>query len=178
MPVNNVMNDRLSSHPTRGCTAPSVTMRGSLQVALALIYFISAVRTQRIEFPSKITLRVGVLQAAPFAVKDVYGVYTGYQPDLLNKMIGYAQLDGCELVIDYSKADQIPTSYDDALTLVANDCAGSQCGEYDMIVGDYYGNPDRALRARFTPAWVITRISAMKGRFVTMFAEIQVSRMD
>ena len=61
-----------------------------------------------------------------------------------------------------------PPQYGDALDTVAKDCDGilganhSMCSQFDLIVGDYYSNPDRSLRVDFTPTWLRTTMSTVK----------------
>lgn len=121
--------------------------------------------------PSHITLRAGVLHAPPFAIVDheLDGSikYSGFQPDLLKRLSQFAkQQDNVTLEFEMARS---PAQYGAALDLVANDCDDSDlnadspdCQSFDLIVGDYYCNPDRSLRIDFTPSWLRTTMSTVK----------------
>ena len=115
-----------------------------------------------LEFPSQISLRVGVLHAPPFAILEEghFGVtYDGYQLELLRQLVEFAAQDGVELSFDMSPS---PPNYGAALDLVANDCNATTadpnpaqaCNQFDVIIGDYYVNPDRAIRVDFSHGFV------------------------
>jgi ABC-type amino acid transport substrate-binding protein len=74
--------------------------------------------------------------------------------------------DDVLLTFDISNAIKTPAQYASALDLIANDCVTTNetdCDTYDIIVGDYYVSADRALRIQFTPAWLHTRITGVRG---------------
>jgi ABC-type amino acid transport substrate-binding protein len=94
--------------------------------------------------------------------------YTGYGPDLLVRLSELALEDDVLLTFDMTNAISTPAQYATALDLIANDCVptnltGPGCDTYDIIIGDYYVNNDRALRVQFTPAWLHTRITGVRG---------------
>lgn len=122
-------------------------------------------------FPKNITLRGGVLHAIPQAIVEklpdgTYN-YSGFQIDLLERLQIFAKKDDVNLEFILSLA---PTSYGDALDLVANDCNATginenlleDCNKFDIIVGDYYTNADRALRIEFSPPWLPSTITTVK----------------
>ena len=37
-----------------------------------------------------------------------------------------------------------------------------ECEKYDIIIGDYWANPDRFERVEFTPSWLRTSLSTIK----------------
>ena len=120
-------------------------------------------------YPSSLTLRAGVLLAPPFAMwnggsTSMEGSATGFSLDLLDRLKIFAQADGVALHFNLSEA---PSQYGPALDLVANDCAQAaadttDCDKFDLIVGDYYCNPDRSVRVDFTPAWLRTTMATLK----------------
>jgi hypothetical protein len=92
--------------------------------------------------------------------------YTGYGPDLLVRLSELALEDDVLLTFDMSRAIETPAQYATALDLIANDCVPTNetsCDTYDIIIGDYYVNNDRAMRIQFAPAWLHTRITALRG---------------
>lgn len=120
-------------------------------------------------FPLEINLRAGVLHAPPFATvetqQDGTVVYGGFQPDLLERLSIFAAADNVTLSFNLSTA---PSQYGPAFDLVANDCATTvedpedNCNQLDIIVGNYYATPGRALRADLSPAWLRSTISTIK----------------
>ena len=120
-------------------------------------------------FPLEINLRAGVLHSPPFATvetqRDGTVVYGGFQPDLLKRLSVFAAADNVTLSFNLSTA---PPQYGPAFDLVANDCATTvenpegNCNQLDMVVGNYYATPDRALRADLSPAWLRSTISTVK----------------
>jgi len=128
-------------------------------------------------FPLEITLRAAVLHAPPFATveeqDDGSVLYGGFQADLLERLQVFAAADNVTLTFQLSVA---PPQYGPAFDLVAQDCAtvvvnntkdhpashAALCGTLDMIVGNYYATPDRALRVDLSPAWLRSTISTMK----------------
>ena len=74
--------------------------------------------------------------------------------------------DNVTLNIEMSLA---PNNYDHSFDLVANDCNTTEnpqpledCNEFDIIIADYYVNPNRAVRVDFSPAWLRTSMSTVK----------------
>ena len=79
----------------------------------------------------------------------------------------FALEDGYDLALDLEPS---PPRYDDALDLVASDCNTTanphpleECDRYDLIVGDYYCNPERSARVDLSPAFLTTTISAARA---------------
>lgn len=93
--------------------------------------------------------------------------YTGFSAGLLVRLSELAQEDDVLLTFDMSNAIDTPAQYASALDLIANDCIPTNetanCDTYDIIIGDYYVNGDRAKRIQYTPAWLHTRITALRG---------------
>lgn len=123
-------------------------------------------RSNVFQDPKKLSLRAGVLHAPPFAIRHDDGTYSGFQPDLLDRLKIFAARDGVDL--DFVLSDA-PAQYGPALDLIANDCNTTanpntleDCRRFDLIVGDYYCNPSRSVRIDFTPAWLRTTMSGLK----------------
>lgn len=124
---------------------------------------------QQSQFPLEINLRAAVLHAPPFATveeqRDGTVVYGGFQPDLLERLSIFAAADNVTLSFNLSTA--LP-QYGSSFDMVASDCATAvenpeeSCNKLDMIVGNYYATPDRALRADLSPAWLRSTISTVK----------------
>ena len=153
-----------------------VHLRLPLLLAILLTHLCSVVILA--DQPSVITIRAGVLHAPPFAViteetdeennqTNKALAYGGLQPDLLQRMQIFAQdLDNVTLKLELSPS---PSQYGAALDLVANDCNTTEnpnnladCRRLDVIVGDYYCNPDRSMRVDFTPSFLRTTMSTVK----------------
>ena len=109
-------------------------------------------------FPPSITLRAAVLtHAEPFAVRDEEtGVYSGFQPDLLGRIRTFAREDGVQLDIILEEAPMY--AYVLMYQRLSDNCNSTdnqqpleECQRYDMLIGDFYTNPDRSLRVDFTP---------------------------
>ena len=73
--------------------------------------------------PESIHLKAGVLHAPPFASveekADGSFVYSGFEPDLLERLKIFAKQDNVTLTFDLRPS---PPQYGAALDLVANDC--------------------------------------------------------
>ena len=145
---------------------------------MLLTTWLSLLSVAAVEYPSHITLRGGVLHAPPFAFVETANsdddvgntttanvTFSGFQIDLLERIKAFAAQDNVTLEVDLFPA---PPQYGSAFDLVANDCVENssrkkeECQQFDMIVGDYYASPDRAMRAALTPAWLRTTISTVK----------------
>jgi hypothetical protein len=124
------------------------------------------------EYPTKITLRTGVLHAPPFAyvteLEDGSFEYTGFQPDLLRQMVAFAEADNVKLEILMSPS---PLQYNDAFDRVANDCNTTsspqnltyeQCNEFDLMSANYYATSSRAMRAHLSAPILRSTISTVK----------------
>lgn len=154
---------------------PSALLRLTILLTLAAAATSNQGRAEEDELllpPSHIKLRAGILHAPPFAVVgeryDGAPYYTGFQLDLLERLSIFAlKDDNVTLEFDLTTA---PSQYGDALDLVAKDCQNSKlnnntldhCQQFDLIVGDYYGNPQRSLRVDFSPSWLPTTMSTVK----------------
>jgi Bacterial extracellular solute-binding proteins, family 3/7 transmembrane sweet-taste receptor of 3 GCPR len=120
-------------------------------------------------FPKEITLRAAVLHAPPFAtveeLPDGSVIYGGFQPDLLKRLQVFAAADN--VTLNWNLSVSLP-QYGSAMDLVANDCEAvvenpeHNCGWLDMIVGNYYATPERAVRVDLSPAWLRSTISTVK----------------
>jgi len=122
------------------------------------------------DFPTKLTLRGGVLHAPPFATveeqPDGSFVYGGFQVDLLDRMKIFASQMNITLNFQLSPS---PPMYGDAFDLVANDCNTTavnntleDCNKFDFIVANFYATPERSLRAQLSPPWLRSTISTVK----------------
>ena len=99
----------------------------------------------------------------------------GFQIDLMQHMQSIAkEYDGIDLQFELETSSVDSLSYNAALDFIANDCVdtadlvtslttGTNCSSYDMLIGDYWANPDRFARVDFTPSWLGTSISTIKA---------------
>ena len=156
------------------------------------------------QLPLEISLRAGVLHAPPFATvetqEDGTLKFGGFQYDLLQRLKIFAAADNVKLKFHLSEA---PRQYESAFDLVANDCQeklagnnnsdnnfieeqldydGDACGQLDMLLGNFYATPDRAMRANLSPAWLRSTISTIKyidkkqeGRDYTTLTQVSSS---
>lgn len=136
-----------------------------LVMSILFFHLLSAVTS--FDFPTRVTLKAGVLHALPFASVNDDGTFTGFQPDLLDRLKKFAAEDGVELNFMLENA---PPQYGAAFDLVSNDCNTTDnpnsledCQKFDLIVGDYYSTPSRILRADFSPAWLRSTVSTIKS---------------
>jgi len=120
-------------------------------------------------FPSNITLRAAVLtHAEPFAMLDpTTGQYSGLQIDLLHALVEFAAADNVTLTFALEEApiNGYVLMFDrlsDNCNTTDNPQPQEECGTFDLLIGDYYTNPDRSMRVDFTPPWLRTAVSAMK----------------
>ncbi|CAB9523565.1 acid type B receptor subunit 2 [Seminavis robusta] len=142
-----------------------------LVVLLPLHFRASALRLQPSDFPKQIHLKAGTFHAPPMMSieEDPQSgnlTFTGFQPDLLKKLREYAAIDGVDLKIELVLA---PSRYDLAFNLIANDCNSTDnpnsledCEKLDMLVSDYWSNPQRYMRAEFTPSWMRSTVTTVK----------------
>ncbi|CAB9510051.1 acid type B receptor subunit 2 [Seminavis robusta] len=145
--------------------------------------WVAAVRVDHQDFPPEIHLRGGVVLSRKFAevkeVRDSYGTtketYHGFQLDLLESLKAFAVQDGVNLTVGLSR---VPSEYDGALNLIANDCNSSviadlreggdkyyqdhDCTSLDLLIGDYWVTPERFERIDYTPNWLRTAVTTMK----------------
>jgi hypothetical protein len=131
------------------------------------------------EFPSSITLRAAVLtHAEPFAVFDPEtGVYSGLQIELLDAIKTFATQDNISLTIELEEAPLY--AYVLMLDRLSDNCNTTEnpqpleeCTRYDMLIGDYYTNPERSMGVDFTPPWLRTAVSALKYIFSTLQGDV------
>jgi hypothetical protein len=145
---------------------PIPPLRMFLLMLFLLLQNTQATPEPPLELPSRITLRAAVLHAPPFALVSSSDNHTlefsGFQYDLLERLQAFARNDNIQLQFNLTQA---PTKYDDALNLVAHDCVpmdGQACDQLDMIVGNFYATPDRAMRVDMSPSWLRSTISTIK----------------
>jgi hypothetical protein len=92
------------------------------------------------EFPSEITIKAGFIPA------DEFG---GFQMDLLERLKGFALEDAIKLTFEVTEVQKLYTSN---LPLIGPECHAGEsvtienvsynCSDFDMIVGDYWPNPE------------------------------------
>ncbi|CAB9504877.1 acid type B receptor subunit 2 [Seminavis robusta] len=122
------------------------------------------------QFPSRVSLRAGVLHAPPFAILeerlDGSIVYSGFQIDMLESLKVFAKQDGVLLQVDLSPS---PPNFNPALDLVANDCNTTKnpntkedCEKFDFIIANYYATPARCTRVALSPPWLRSTITTLK----------------
>ena len=121
------------------------------------------------DFPSKISLRAAVLtHAEPFAMLDENtGIYSGLQPELIEHMKTYAAEDGVDLDISLDEAPLYAyvlmlDRLSDTCNTTENPQPYEECTKYDILIGDYYTNPDRHMRVDFLPPFLRTSVSALR----------------
>ena len=91
-------------------------------------------------YPSEITLRAGVVPSESFG---------GFQKDLLERLQALALEDNINLNFETKDIQEL---YGDNLALISPDCNPGEtvfvnevlhyCSDYDMIVGDFWTNPE------------------------------------
>ena len=120
-------------------------------------------------FPSSLVLKASVLtHAEPFAMRNAETfVYSGLQPDLLDRIKIFAANDGVTLDIILEEAPMY--SYVASYQQLSENCNTTEnpqprelCHQYDLLIGDFYTNPDRAMQVDFTPPFLRTAVSAIK----------------
>lgn len=137
---------------------------------LTSTFFVTQGANGLLQAPTEINLRAGVIHAPPFAIidEDIGGnlKFSGFEPELLKRLQIFAKEDNVTLTVEL---DRSPPQYGNALDLVANDCNTTEnpqelndCQIFDLIVGDYYCNPERSIRVDFTPSWLRTTMSTIK----------------
>ena len=140
-----------------------------MRLLLAVCYLTAkSTALSKSDFPARISLRAAVLTAEPFAMLDEEsGVYSGFQPDLLESIQAFAAEDGVDFNIILEEAPLY--AYVPMLDRLSDNCNTTEnpqpleeCKRYDMLIGDYYTNPDRSLRVDFIPPFLRTAVSAMK----------------
>jgi 7 transmembrane sweet-taste receptor of 3 GCPR/Bacterial extracellular solute-binding proteins, family 3 len=99
---------------------------------------------------------------------------TGYHMDLVNSLINFALIKNVTLTIDVEPSPFL--KYNDAMSLVANDCEHALvnltnstnntdiCSRYDIVLGDFYVNSNRADKVNFLPAYIRSSVSTIKRR--------------
>jgi hypothetical protein len=93
-----------------------------------------------IKFPTEITLKAGIIET---------GTFGGFQLDLLERLERFAEEEGVNLTFEVTKLQDLYTSN---LPLIGPECHEGEsvvindmsynCSDYDMIVGDYWPNPE------------------------------------
>ena len=86
--------------------------------------------------------------------------------DLLDSLKVFAASDSINLTVDLSTA---PDFYEDAFELVASDCRNAtwepesvDCNTYYFVVGDFYSNPERSMKADLSPPWLRSTTTTLK----------------
>ena len=119
--------------------------------------------------PTKISLTAAVIPTPPFGIVDpISGEISGFHYDLIQIFKQYAhEMDNIDLDITLVKS--VEEKYGPALDLIANDCnttinpnSYDRCDMYDLILGDYYVNQERAMRINFAPAYLRTSMTTIK----------------
>jgi len=84
--------------------------------------------------------------------------------------VKFAAQDGVELDITLDEAPMF--GYNLMLDRLSDNCNSTEnpqpvaeCTKYDLLIGDYYTNPDRSLRVDFLPPFLRTAVSAMQYVF-------------
>lgn len=86
--------------------------------------------------------------------------YKGFQPDLLRHLVSIAKrLDNVNLSFELEEAPAFSHFY--YFRQLANDCEGN-CDGYDLVVGDFYGTPDRSIRTVLSPPLLNTAAATVK----------------
>jgi hypothetical protein len=90
--------------------------------------------------PTEITLKAGFIES------DTFG---GFQMDLLERLARFAVEDGVDLKFEVTQVQDLYTSN---LPLIGPECNEGEsvvineisynCSDFDMIVGDFYPNPE------------------------------------
>ncbi|CAB9506006.1 acid type B receptor subunit 2 [Seminavis robusta] len=130
--------------------------------------------------PPDLTLRVGLFQNPPvsFVSKENEGIqFRGFYVELLESLQVFATADNVTLQFELK---EVTSSYNDAFSMVANDCKevfsaslgeregdywdedDDKCNRYDVIAGSFYATADRALRAHLTPSILKDSVNTVK----------------
>lgn len=142
------------------------------------LFLLTSSHTAYAQAPSEISLNVASFPSPPYNILQDDGTYSGLYPDLAAKLIEYAAADGTTLTFTDSGVDLTGVSYNDALSLVANDCNAtavntSQCGSVDLLLGDYFFRPDRVIRTNYLGPILSTQLTGIRlvdGKFQTLEA--------
>lgn len=137
---------------------------------LLLSSLTNALQLDASHFPSAVHLKAAVLHSPPMAIVERLESgetsFSGFQIDLLERLKIFAAQDGVDLHLDLM---QSPPLYSHAFNLLANDCNTTanpnkleDCHHYDMIIGDYYTNADRYMRADLSPPWMSSSMATIK----------------
>ena len=119
---------------------------------------------------TEIRIRAGVLHAPPMAIVEELEngdtAYEGFQLDLLRRLQMFAAEDGVDFQVELERS---PSQYGEAFDLMANDCNTTEnpnplesCERFDILLGDYYSNAQRYMRADLSPAWMKTAMATIK----------------
>ncbi|CAB9510907.1 acid type B receptor subunit 2 [Seminavis robusta] len=126
-------------------------------------WMVEAVKFLPEQYPEEITLETGILISAPFAMLDERGNIHGLMIDLMESLQQFAKEDSVILTFQQSL---VKATYFDALKLVdTTECEKNTTvckDKKDLLVADYYGNPERHAQVDFTAPWARSSISAMK----------------
>ncbi|CAB9519450.1 acid type B receptor subunit 2 [Seminavis robusta] len=126
-------------------------------------WMVEAVKFLPEQYPEEITLETGILISAPFAMLDERGNIHGLMIDLMGSLQQFAKEDSVILTFQQSL---VKATYFDALKLVdTTECEKNTTvckDKKDLLVADYYGNPERHAQVDFTAPWARSSISAMK----------------
>ena len=143
-------------------------------------------------YPETIHLRASILtKTVPLAFVDdnldddavpFSNKYRGFQPDLLREVVKIAkEKDNITLTVDMTEA--VPFSYSPSIFRLADNCNQThrlipleECHQYDILIGDIYGTPNRYLTTHLTPPIITTGGTAVKyvhrqKRDIVTFAE-------
>ncbi|CAB9527849.1 acid type B receptor subunit 2 [Seminavis robusta] len=97
---------------------------------------------------------------------DEDGTYHGFEIELLERMLVYADQDGIQLNVELGVA---PALYGDAINVVANDCNTTDnpnsledCEAFDFMIADFFQNAERFNRVDYTPTWLHTGLGVLK----------------
>lgn len=122
------------------------------------------------EYPANIRLQVGVLPLVPwiYVVEDPETgkvVYQGFMMELMEHLSSFAARDNVTLEFNVTA---VPGTHDDIMELVSNTCletkSPEECGQFDLIAGDYYATPERSLKADLSPAWLRSSVALIRQK--------------
>ncbi|CAB9516314.1 acid type B receptor subunit 2 [Seminavis robusta] len=138
-----------------------------------------------VEIPSSIALRASVItNTVPLSYyeanytttndDELFPEFRGFQPDLLRQIVQIAK-DIDNVTLSFELEESPPFAYDNRFEYLAIDCnstsnqftdfktySAEECNQWDLVIADYYGYPQRSMRATFTPPLLTTAAATIQ----------------
>ena len=126
-------------------------------------------------YPEEIKLNAGVIPSPSFG---------NFQIDLVDRLVEIARQDNVTLTVEKTTIQEL---YNSNLALLSPECNPGntteingvlyQCSDFDIIIGDYFTNPDRYTLVDFTPPWLTSSVSTIKCKAKTKNANLDVTTL-